>query len=282
MHLIDGKALAARTRSELKEEIAKLGIAPVLAVLLVGEAPASVLYVNLKMKAAEEVGIKVDLRHVPAGTTDAELTGQIEKWNEDGKVHAILVQVPLSGTHDENRILSAIDPKKDADGFHPENIKALMSGNPTIVPPVHEGILRLINEAPIKLAGAQSVIIANSDVFASPLKRLLTTAGASVAVFTADDVDRDILMEADLIVIAVGRLGFLIADMTRNDAVIIDVGTNKTAEGKTRGDTDLQSYEKTDVWITPVPGGVGPMTIAQLLKNVARLAYDSIPSGKAA
>ncbi|HEU0050679.1 MAG TPA: bifunctional 5,10-methylenetetrahydrofolate dehydrogenase/5,10-methenyltetrahydrofolate cyclohydrolase [Patescibacteria group bacterium] len=272
MHLIDGKSLAERIRAELKKDITEAHLSPRLAILLVGHDPASELYVNLKKKAADEIGVRVDVHHLASTTSDEELMNLIETWNADPDIHGILVQVPLPPGHDENRVLAAINPKKDADGFHEENTKALFFGEPKLIPPVHEGVLRLINETPLKLSGAQGVIIANSELFASPLRRLLETAGVSVLVMHPDELDRDRVREADLIVIAIGRLKFLHAFMTKDDAVVIDIGTNKTEEGKVRGDADMQSFEKTNVWITPVPGGVGPMTIAELLKNVVELA----------
>ncbi len=281
MHVIDGKSLAEKMRADLKREIVRNRLTPRLAILLVGDDPASRLYVDLKKKAADDVGIRVDVHHLPSQTPDEELVDLIETWNADPSIHGILVQIPLPPGHDEQRVINTIDPKKDADGFHPQNVQALLDGRATVIPPVHEGILRLINEAPLKLQGASAVIIANSDVFATPLKKLLSTAGLFVHVMSPDDLDVDLLSRADVVVIAIGRLAFLHPSMTKPDAVIIDVGTNKAGE-KTRGDADLEAYEKTDAWITPVPGGVGPMTIVQLLKNVTRLAQPSSPSGSEA
>ncbi|MBM3204677.1 bifunctional 5,10-methylenetetrahydrofolate dehydrogenase/5,10-methenyltetrahydrofolate cyclohydrolase [Candidatus Uhrbacteria bacterium] len=271
MFLIDGKALAERIRAQVAQEIKEKHLSPHLAILLVGDDPASHLYVGLKQKYAAEVGVRVTYEQRSADVSDDELVDLIQRWNQDPSVHAILVQIPLPPGHDEQRIIEAIDPKKDVDGFRPAS---------TSVPPVHEGILRLINETPLKLSGASAAIIVNSDLFAAPLKRLLSTGGMFVNVMHPDDLDQEKLASADVVVIAVGRTNFLHASMTKPDAVIIDVGTNKTDEGKTCGDVDRSSFEKTYVWLTPVPGGVGPMTIAQLLKNVAGLAQqDSSPSG---
>lgn len=272
MHLIDGKALASKIQMELKGEIEAKHLSPHLAILLVGDDPASHLYVSLKQQRAMEIGIQTTLTHLPATTPDHELTAWMEKWNQDPHIHGILVQIPLPPGHDENAVIGALDPKKDADGFHSANIQQLLTGSPTIIPPVHEGILRLINETPLKLSGSSVTIIVNSEIFSTPLKRLLETAGMFVTIMNPDALDKTKLLMADLVIIAVGRAHFLHASMTKPDAVIIDVGTNKTAEGKTIGDVDLASYQNTDAWITPVPGGVGPMTIAQLLKNVVQLS----------
>jgi methylenetetrahydrofolate dehydrogenase (NADP+)/methenyltetrahydrofolate cyclohydrolase len=165
-----------------------------------------------------------------------------------------------------------MDPAKDADGFHPKTIESLMRGEPTIISPVHEGVLRLIAQTDIKITGAQTAILANSNIFADPLARLLSTAGASVEVLRPDDLDRELLHEADIIVTAIGRAGFIHASMIKDDAIMIDVGTNKNDDGKTVGDIDMHSFQNTNVWMTPVPGGVGPMTIALLLRNVFTLA----------
>jgi len=267
MHLIDGKSLATRIRAEVKRDVAELKFVPVLNILLVGDDPASHLYVTLKKKAASEVGVQVNIFEFAGETSDAELISLIEKWNQDPSVHAILVQIPLPYGHDEGRVVATIDPKKDADGFHPHT---------TMIPPVHEGILRLINEAPVTINGGQAAIIANSEIFAAPLQRLLTTGGMSVAMMTPETVDVQTLAEATVIIVAVGRINFLHAKMTPEARVIIDVGTNKTFEGKLCGDVDIESYRDTEAWITPVPGGVGPMTIAQLLKNVVRLARQNL------
>ncbi len=272
MHLIDGKALALNIRATVADEVRALGFSPQLGVLLVGDDAASKLYVTRKKKAGEEAGIRIDLRHLPAETSDEEVLSLIETWNHNQDVDAILVQIPLPAPHDEHRVIGAIDPAKDVDGFHPKNVEALLAGQGTIIPPVHEGILRLINEAPITVNGSQAVVLANSDVFAKPLVRLLTLAGMFVTAMHPDTLDKDLLKRADVVVIAIGRARFLFPGFTKPDAVIIDVGTNHDETGTLCGDVDIQAYEQTEAWITPVPGGVGPMTIAQLLQNVVRLA----------
>lgn len=275
MNRIEGKALAATIEQEVASLVKTLPVQPTLAVLLVGDDPASHLYVRLKKEAAERAGIRVLLEQRPTDTHLQDLLAVIQKWNADQSIHAILVQLPLPSPLNETTVIDAIDPKKDVDGFHPENVKVLLAGTGTIIPPLHEGILRLINEAPVMINDARVSIIANSDVFAAPLRRLLTTAGARVTTFQPDSIAHDELKQADIIVIAIGRPAFLHASMTKDDVVIVDVGTTRGADGKVHGDVDLGSFATTNAWVTPVPGGVGPMTVAQLLKNVVTLARTS-------
>ncbi len=272
MHEINGKRLAEELRNELKAELKRAGIIPRLAVLLVGDDPASALYVKLKKKAAEEVGIKVDIEHAAADTPEAKLVALIQRWNQDSTIHGILVQLPLPIHHDEQKIIDAMDARKDADGFHPENLEKLYRGEATIIPPVHEGILRLISKAPVRVNGARTVIVGNSEIFTKPLERLLTTAGALVTRLAADQITDERVKAADIVISAVGSPRLIKPEHVRDDAVLIDVGTTKEANGKIAGDVDRSSFKETDCWITPVPGGVGPMTIAQLLWNVYHLA----------
>lgn len=267
MHLIDGKALAASIRAEVKEEVKGLGMTPCLKVMIVGDDPASHLYVSLKKKAGEEVGINVDIHGFEATTTEEQLLTTLDEWNADKQVHGILVQVPLPHGFDQDKITHRIAPEKDVDGFHPETL---------VIAPVHEGILRLIAQTDLRMPGAQAVVLANSKTFADPLARLLSTAGASADILDPDNLDRDLLAAADIVVAAIGRAGFVHPSLTKDGAVIIDVGTNKGDDGKTVGDADIEAYKKTDSWVTPVPGGVGPMTIALLLRNVMTLAKRSV------
>lgn len=272
MHVIDGKALAARMRASLKDELSTWSRTPCVAILLIGEDPASKLYVDLKEKASAEIGVRTRVIRLPADTADHELMAIIKKWNEDPEVNGILVQMPLPPGHDSDRIIETMDPTKDADGFHPTNRAALLRGASTMIPPVHEGILRLLAHTPLRIHGATVALIMQSAIFADPLSRLLTAAGATVHVMHPDEMDWHALTLADAIVIAIGRPRFLTRSMTKPNAVIIDVGTTSGSDGKVMGDVDQASYRETEVWITPVPGGVGPMTIAMLLKNVITLA----------
>lgn len=263
MHLIDGKSLAAKIRLEIAQEVKAFGRAPRLNVLLVGDDAASRLYVDLKQTAGKEAGIDVIVDHRTVGATQSELEALIEAWNTDPAVDGILIQLPLPSTFDATTLIRRISIAKDADGFHPEN--------PNLLSPLHEGILLLINETPLKLPGIQAVIVANSDTFAKPLEKLLSIGGVSVDLMGPDDINKTLLEEAELVISAVGRPHFLPAALLRDGAVLIDVGTTRE-NGKTYGDFDLDSIRETDCWITPVPGGVGPMTVALLLKNVLRLA----------
>jgi len=272
MERIDGKALAQTIRSQVKDDIAATGLHPKLAVLLVGDDPASNIYVNLKEKACAEAGIVTDTRRLPTSASDADLIALVRQWNADETVDAILVQIPLPPGHDENTVIAAMDPRKDVDGFHPENAAAILNGTGTLFPPVHEGILRLIGATEVKLNGSKAAVIANSDTFADPLVRLLATAGSSAVKTPPDDPDRDAIKDADIVVIAVGRAKFLTAGMIKPGACVIDVGTNRTPEGKVVGDVDAESVKDMPGWLSPVPGGVGPMTVALLLKNTLELA----------
>ncbi|MFH1078279.1 MAG: bifunctional 5,10-methylenetetrahydrofolate dehydrogenase/5,10-methenyltetrahydrofolate cyclohydrolase, partial [Patescibacteria group bacterium] len=196
----------------------------------------------------------------------------LEAWNVDLRVDAILVQVPLPPGHDQDAVLEALDPTKDVDGFHPVNAAALLAGDATLFPPVHEGILRLIGATDVVLKTSAAVVIANSETFAEPLERLLTVAGCKTDVFGVDDLERDKLKDADIVVVAVGKTSFVTAGMVKPGVCIIDVGTNRLPDGTVVGDVDAASFEGVDGWLSPVPGGVGPMTVALLLKNVLALA----------
>ena len=271
MQLIDGKSLAATIRASVADDIRGSGTHPKLAVLLVGDDAASHTYVRLKEKAAQEVGIATEILKLPKDAPDAELLAYIEKWNADPSVTAILVQLPLPDGHDTDAVIRAIDPAKDADGFHPENIAALQAGTATIIPPLHEGILRLIGQTDVPPNRTQAVIIANSDVFADPLRQLLKTAGAFVQTFTPEDLQPQVVREAGIIVVAVGKPRFLTRYLVKSGACVIDVGTNSLSDGTLVGDADAENLKDLPGWITPVPGGVGRMTIAMLLKNVSTL-----------
>ncbi|MFA6099575.1 MAG: bifunctional 5,10-methylenetetrahydrofolate dehydrogenase/5,10-methenyltetrahydrofolate cyclohydrolase [Patescibacteria group bacterium] len=280
MQRIPGKQIAQQILDELKAEIQSKNLRPKLGVLLVGDDPASSLYVSLKRKAASDIGIMTDIRKLPAGTTDEELKKVIESWNIDPEVSGILIQLPLPEGHDTDALIAAIDPKKDADGFHQQNVLALKTGEAKIIPPLHEGILRLIASTGVTPNHSLAIIVANSHIFADPLKYILEKAGATVRVMLASDatkplragVDDKDLREADIIVVAVGKAGFLTANSVQDGAVVIDVGTNKTPDGRVRGDFDPDGTDHMAGWYTPVPGGVGPMTVAMLMKTVKEMA----------
>lgn len=272
MKSIDGRKLAQQLRDELARRIAEHHLTPKLGVILVGDDAASHLYVSLKEKAAHAIGIATDVRRLPVTTTDAELIQIIEAWNADATIHGILVQLPLPAGHDTDAVIRAIDPKKDVDGFHPENLTALTEGRATILSPVHEGILRLIASTGTTMNTAKAVIIAKSDIFAKPLEYLLRKAGAFVTILPPDQLDRQTLLTAQILISAVGKHGTLSRTNIPAGAVVIDVGTTKDADGHTVGDVDASQLSNLDGYLSPVPGGVGPMTIALLLKNVVILA----------
>lgn len=272
MKPIPGKEIASQIKEECKQEVAEKGIKAKLAAILVGEDPASNLYVSLKESAAHKIGIETDFRRLPAETSNEEIIKLIEEWNADDGVTGILIQLPLPEGHDTEAIVAAMDPKKDADGFHPVNVAALEHGEATILSPLHEGILRLIASTEIVPNHAYVVILANSHTFADPLKWIFERAGANVDVVLADKKDDKDLREADVIVTAVGKPGFLTSNATKPGVCVIDVGITKTADGKVSGDFDAESAKDLEGWYSPVPGGVGPMTVALLMKNVIRLA----------
>lgn len=271
MQKIDGRAIAKTIREEVKKEVASLPSTPKLGVILVGDDPASHIYVGLKEKAATEAGIQTDIRKLPSDVMDEEIIRIIMEWNDDSDTHAILVQIPLPPGHDTDRITKEINPKKDADGFHPENVKALETGEGTILSPVHEAIMRLIGATGLDPREKSATIIAKSDTFAKPLSRILQKAGFITATMHPDELDAELTKMSDVIVIGIGRAGYLGPDLVKPGVVIIDVGTTKKDDGKVYGDADAEALKDVDGWITPVPGGVGPMTVALLLKNVVRL-----------
>lgn len=271
MQLINGTVLADTIKQQVAHDVQTLPEQPRLGVLLVGDDPASHLYVRLKREAAERAGIALDIRLCDASISDDELVACINAWNADPHTHAILVQLPLPAGHDETRVIGAIDPVKDVDGFHVAHLAAWETGTASIIPPVHEGVLRLINATDTPVNLARVTIIANSEIFAKPLAHLLKTAGAFVSVMSADALDPATLRESDIVITAVGKPGLITSPMVKNTVVLIDVGTTKLPNGKVVGDVDRDSFIHTEAWISPVPGGVGPMTIAQLLMNVVRL-----------
>ena len=279
MQKIPGKQIAQQILDDLKVEIQEKQLHPKLGVLLIGDDPASALYVSLKQKAADQIGVMADIRRPNIETPDTELIKIIQLWNVDSSVHGIIIQMPVPEGHDADALVAAMDPKKDADGFHPQNVRDLMAGKAVLLSPLHEGILRLIAATPVMVNHSLVVILANSHTFADPLKYIFERAGATVEVMLADHTSTSLsagkddarLREADIIIVAVGQEKFLTANGVKAGAVIIDVGINKSADNKVRGDFDSEACAAMDGWYSPVPGGVGPMTVALLMKNVVRL-----------
>jgi methylenetetrahydrofolate dehydrogenase (NADP+) / methenyltetrahydrofolate cyclohydrolase len=267
---MDGRALAARVREELKREIAEFG--PVrLATVLVGDDPASHVYIRLKHKAADDVGIHAIDKRLPGNTSEEELLVLIEELNADDSVDGILVQTPLPPQIDEARVMRMIEPVKDVDGLHPFNAGRLFFGQETLVGATPVGVMRLLAEYKIPVAGARAVVVGRSLIVGRPLAMLLLHANATVTICHSrtEDLARHTL-DADILVAAVGYLGLITADMVKTGAAVIDVGMNRTEEGLF-GDVDPGVADVAG-FLTPVPGGVGPMTIACLLENALKAA----------
>lgn len=282
--LIDGKSLADAMRAALKDKVASLaarGARPGLAAVLVGDDPASRVYVRNKARSCEETGLHSEVHALPQTATEAELVELIERLNKDPRIHGILVQLPLPKRINAERVLSAVSPAKDVDGFHAENLGALLQGLPGFVPCTPAGVMEMLAHARVPLAGARAVIVGRSTIVGKPLALLLLQKDATVTI--CHSRTRDLAArarEADILVAAVGKAKLVTADMVKPGACVIDVGINRLADGKLAGDVDFDSVKEVAGSITPVPGGVGPMTIAMLIVNTVHSAERSI--GKAA
>jgi methylenetetrahydrofolate dehydrogenase (NADP+)/methenyltetrahydrofolate cyclohydrolase len=275
--ILDGKAIGATVREEVKQGAASFaaehGRPPGLSVVLVGEDPASVVYTRNKEKAAKEAGIAGELHRLPAATTEAELLALLRRLNEDRAVDGILVQLPLPRQIRAEAVLDAIDPAKDVDGFHPVNAGLLASGRPGLVPCTPLGCMRLLREAGVALRGARAVVVGRSNIVGKPMAQLLLAESATVTIAHSQTRDLPSLCrEADVLVAAVGRARMIQGDWVKEGAAVIDVGINRDADGKLVGDVDFPGAEARAGFITPVPGGVGPMTIATLLANTLAAA----------
>jgi methylenetetrahydrofolate dehydrogenase (NADP+)/methenyltetrahydrofolate cyclohydrolase len=271
--LLDGKALAASIRASVRERIRKRGLRPGLAVILAGDDPASKVYVRNKTRACEEAGVHSVQIDYPASVTQEELIRRIGKLNADPAIHGILVQLPLPAHLDSAAILDAVAPHKDADGFHPANLGALLSGRPRFVPCTPAGVVRLVEHAGVPLGGRRAVVIGRSTIVGKPLALLLLQKDMSVTICHSKSRDlARIAAEADLLVAAVGRPKLVTATMVKPGACVVDVGINRLADGSLAGDVDFAAVKEVAGWISPVPGGVGPMTIAMLLENCVHAA----------
>jgi len=274
--LLDGKALAATIRARVAKESAALGLSgiiPGLAVVLVGDDPASQIYVRHKERAAKECGVQaLDYRR-PADTSQEELLELIAQLNHDDSVHGILVQLPLPAALDATAIWDAIDPSKDVDGFHPDNIGRLAQGRPRFVAATPMGCMSLLAEAGIKVAGKRAVVVGRSNIVGKPMAMLLSNAHATVTLCHSRTVDLGSeVAKADIVVAAVGKVAAIRAQWLKPGAVVIDVGMNRDEKGKLCGDVEYEKSLDIASAITPVPGGVGPMTIASLMQNVLQAA----------
>jgi methylenetetrahydrofolate dehydrogenase (NADP+)/methenyltetrahydrofolate cyclohydrolase len=280
--VLDGKAVAARIRSDLAREAALLtarGVTPGLAVVLVGHDPASQVYVRNKTKACHDAGFRTFDHHLPETTTESDLLALVARLNDDVQVDGILVQLPLPPGIDSKRVLLSVDPRKDVDGFHPDNLGRLLMGQPRYVACTPFGIMKLVEEAGVRLAGAEAVIVGRSNIVGKPMAALLIAADATVTVCHSKTRDLPgVVRRADLVIAAVGRAEMIKGDWIKEGATVIDVGMNRRADGKLVGDVDYAGAAARAAAITPVPGGVGPMTIAMLLSNTmisARLRADA-------
>ncbi len=274
--IIDGKAIAKKTREYLKKEVEELkenGINPKLAVIMVGDNAASKVYIRNKSKACDEVGVKYEEYILGADIKQEELTRLIEKLNNDKTVNGILLQSPLPPNLDINEAIKKIDYKKDVDGFHPMNIGKLVLGQDTFVSCTPYGIMRLFEEYNIDLCGKNVVILGRSNIVGKPLIQCCINKNATVTVCHSKTKELEkITKEADILITAIGKPEFIKAEMVKEDVVVIDVGINRLKTGKIVGDVDFGEVSQKASYITPVPGGVGPMTIAMLLNNVIKAA----------
>jgi methylenetetrahydrofolate dehydrogenase (NADP+)/methenyltetrahydrofolate cyclohydrolase len=275
--LIDGKALALQVRERLATEsaavLAKTGMRPGLATILVGDDPASHLYVKSKQKACDAAGIYIDDHKLPTNTTQAELLVLIEKENADPKIHGILVQLPLPKHIDSKVILEAVSPDKDADGFHPYNFGRLVEGHPVFEACTPKGVIKMVESTGVSIEGKRAVVLGRSNIVGKPLALMLLQRNATVTICHSKTKDLPgVCREAELLLVAIGKAKFVTADMVRDGAVVIDVGTNRLPNGKVVGDVDFEPVSQKAGWISPVPGGVGPMTIAMLLDNTVESA----------
>lgn len=278
--IIDGKKLAAAVKAEAAAEVQQLkeqGVVPCLAVLLVGEDPASQVYVRGKANDCAECGIESRVIRLDAATTQEELLAQIEALAADDAVHGILVQLPLPAHIDEAAVIAAIPPEKDVDGFTPVNAGRLLTGEPCFAPCTPAGCLRMIRSTGIDITGKRAVVVGRSNIVGKPAALLLLAENATVTVCHSRTQNlADICRDADILVAAVGRQGFITGDMIKPGAVVIDVGINRGADGKLHGDVDFAAASEKAAFITPVPGGVGLMTRAMLMKNTVAAARASL------
>ncbi|MBE6633221.1 MAG: bifunctional methylenetetrahydrofolate dehydrogenase/methenyltetrahydrofolate cyclohydrolase FolD [Ruminococcaceae bacterium] len=274
---IDGKLISAQIREELKEEckafVAANGYAPGLAVVIVGEDPASQVYVRNKKKGCEEIGYYSEVHELPASTTQEELNALVDRLNADERIHGILVQLPLPKHLDETEVLLRIRPEKDVDAFHPYNVGKIMIGDYDFLPCTPAGVMALLERSGVEISGKRCVVIGRSNIVGKPMAMLLLHANGTVTVCHSRTKElASVCREADILVVAIGRADFVGADMVKPGAVVIDVGMNRRADGKLTGDVDYNAVEPIASAITPVPGGVGPMTITMLLKNTLTAA----------
>ncbi|CYU46130.1 TPA: bifunctional methylenetetrahydrofolate dehydrogenase/methenyltetrahydrofolate cyclohydrolase [Streptococcus suis] len=272
MTVIDGKALGVKLQAALAEKTARLkeekGLVPGLVVILVGENPASQVYVRNKERSALAAGFKSEVVRVPDTISESDLLGLIERYNQDDEWHGILVQLPLPAHISEEKVLLAIDPDKDVDGFHPTNMGKFWSGHPVMIPSTPAGIMEMFKEYQIELEGKLALVIGRSNIVGKPMAQLLLDANATVTIAHSRTKNLpDLARQADILVVAIGRGHFVTKEFVKPGAVVIDVGMNRDENGKLIGDVKYDEVSEVASYITPVPGGVGPMTITMLMEQ---------------
>ena len=279
-HIIDGNALAQHWREQVARDCVALqarGVKPGLAVLLVGDNPASQVYVRNKVKACEQAGLHSVLEQLPANLSESDLLARVEALNRDPLIHGILVQLPLPAHIDAHKVIEAIDPAKDVDGFHVASAGALMTGLPGFWPCTPHGCMKMLESIGYTLSGKHAVVIGRSNIVGKPMALMLLAQNATVTICHSRTVNlKAITLQADVIVAAVGQRNTVTADMVKPGAVVIDVGMNRNEAGKLCGDVDFEAVRHIAGHITPVPGGVGPMTIAMLLVNTLESARRTL------
>lgn len=276
MNIIDGKAVSKKVKEDVKAECEQLkakGVTPGLAVIIVGDDPASQVYVHNKEVACEACGFYSVKYALPAETTQEELNSLIDKLNKDDKINGILCQLPLPSHLDDKEVINRIDPLKDVDAFHPVNVGAIMIGDYNYLPCTPAGVMELIHSTGVDVSGKKAVVMGRSNIVGKPMAMLLLHENATVEITHSRTQNlADITKEADILVAAIGKAKFVKADMVKDGAVVIDVGMNRDENGKLCGDVDFEDVKDKCSFITPVPGGVGPMTIAMLMKNTLTAA----------
>lgn len=277
MTLIDGRAVASRLREKIKREVEALkegkGITPGLGVVLVGEDPASKIYVGMKERACKEIGIRSYVYRLPQDTSEEEILHLVDYLNKNSEVNGVLVQLPLPGHVSTERVLEAVSPEKDVDGFHPYNVGRLVAGRPSFVPCTPLGIMRLLEEYAIPIEGREAVVVGRSNIVGKPVAHLLLQRNATVTICHSKTRDLPaVVQRAQILVVAAGRPRMVRGEWIRKGAVVIDVGVNRLEDGSLCGDVDFEGAAEKASYITPVPGGVGPMTITMLLHNTLEAA----------
>lgn len=269
--ILDGKEIAKNYRNDLQHEVAKLkerGIVPKLSVILVGNDGASQSYVNAKKKAAEKIGMVSEIIHLDVNTSEEDVLNELKKLNNDDSVSGILVQVPLPKQVSESKVLETIDPSKDVDGFNPINIGKLYTGEETFIPCTPLGIMEILKHANINLEGKNVAVIGRSHIVGQPVSKLLTDQDATVTLLHSKSTNtKEVLKNSDIIISAVGKINLVTKDLVKPGAIIVDVGNTPDENGKLKGDVDYEAVKEIAGAITPVPGGVGPLTITMVLNN---------------